>query len=152
MQQLLRCIFAASLAAILAVPAVAGTLGDVFYIDMENHNFTQPAGVTSPQPLLGNTAAPFQNSLITPGNPNAAHVRRYASNYQNARGSGAPFLPNISGRNGAPAAACPLTIRPWEPAARTRAMPPAFPAFFKQRASLGSRIRKTSTWGLPAAV
>ncbi len=93
MQRSLRYFIAASLAATLAVPAVAGTLGDVFYIDMENHNFTQPAGVTSPQPLLGNPAAPFLNSLITPGNPNAAQTS-YASNYQTAGSGVHPSLPN----------------------------------------------------------
>ena len=39
-------------------------------IAMENHNFTQPPTQTNPQQILGNPAAPFMNSLITPGNPN----------------------------------------------------------------------------------
>ena len=43
----------------LAASAQAQQLGDVFYIDMENHNLTQPSSVTSPQQLLGNPAAPF---------------------------------------------------------------------------------------------
>jgi len=43
----------------LAAGAQAQQLGDVFYIDMENHNLTQPSSVTSPQQLLGNPAAPF---------------------------------------------------------------------------------------------
>ena len=59
-------------------------LGDVFYIDMENHNLTQPSGLTgSPEQLQGNPAAPYLNSLMTPGNPNAAQTS-YASNYYNA--------------------------------------------------------------------
>jgi hypothetical protein len=58
-------------------------IGAVFVIAMENHNFTQPADQTSPQPIFGNAAAPFINSLITPGNPNAAQVS-YAKNYLNA--------------------------------------------------------------------
>lgn len=58
-------------------------VGDVFYIDMENHNLTQPASVTSPQQLQNNPAAPYLNSLMTPGNPNAAQTS-YASNYYNA--------------------------------------------------------------------
>ena len=53
----------------LAASAQAQQLGDVFYIDMENHNLTQPGSVTSPQQLLGNPAAPFLNSLIAAGNP-----------------------------------------------------------------------------------
>ena len=66
----------------LAASAQAQQLGDVFYIDMENHNLTQPSSVTSPQQLLGNPAAPFLNSLMTPGNPNASQTS-YASNYLN---------------------------------------------------------------------
>ena len=65
-----------------ALFSTAPVIGDVFYIDMENHNLTQPASVTSPQQLLGNSAAPYLNSLITPGNPNAAQTS-FASNYYN---------------------------------------------------------------------
>jgi hypothetical protein len=64
------------------LPSVNPVIGDVFYIDMENHNLTQPSSVTSPQQLLGNSAAPYLNSLMTPGNPNAAQTS-YASNYYN---------------------------------------------------------------------
>jgi hypothetical protein len=49
-------------------------IGAIFVIAMENHNFTQPPTQTSPQQIFGNPAAPFQNSLITPGNSNAAQV------------------------------------------------------------------------------
>ncbi len=64
--------------------SATSSLGDVFYIDMENHNLTQPSGLTgSPEQLLGNPAAPYLNSLMTPGNPNAAQTS-YASNYYNA--------------------------------------------------------------------
>jgi phosphatidylinositol-3-phosphatase len=62
--------------------AGAATIGDVFYIEMENHNFTQPGSQTSPGQILGNPAAPYLNSLITPGNPNAAQVS-YSSTYYN---------------------------------------------------------------------
>jgi hypothetical protein len=63
------------------VPSGAA-LGNVFFIDMENHNLTQPSSVTSPQQLLNNPAAPYLNSLMTPGNANAAQTS-YASNYYN---------------------------------------------------------------------
>ena len=88
----------------LAAAAVSGSLlaasaahaqqiGDVFYIYMENHNWTQPNGnVTAPgatsgnlstiQQVYGNAAAPYINSLVTPGNPNAAQSS-YASQYFN---------------------------------------------------------------------
>jgi hypothetical protein len=71
-----------ALAILAASSANAQQLGDVFYIDMENHNLTQPSSVTSPQQLLNNPAAPFLNSLMTPGNPNAAQTS-FASNYYN---------------------------------------------------------------------
>jgi hypothetical protein len=65
-----------------AVPSINPIIGDVFYIEMENHNLAQPSSVTSPQQLLGNPAAPYLNSLMTPGNPNAAQTS-FASNYYN---------------------------------------------------------------------
>jgi hypothetical protein len=86
---------AAIVAAGLANRALAanGSLGDVFVIALENHNFTQPNTITSPQQLYGNPAAPYLNSLITPGNPNAAQVS-YATNYTNAGNGVHPSEPN----------------------------------------------------------
>jgi len=69
------------------------TAGEIFVIAMENHNFTQPVPTNSPQQILGNPAAPFLNSLITPGNANAAHVS-YALNYYNAGNGVHPSEPN----------------------------------------------------------
>src|SRR5262249_3588706 len=66
-----------------ALPSINPIIGDVFVIDMENHNLTQPASVTSPQQLLGNPAAAYLNSLMTPGDPNAAQTS-FATNYYNA--------------------------------------------------------------------
>ncbi len=69
--------FAALVTLLAARPATAQpfpTIGDVFVIAMENHNFTQPSAQMAPQQVFGNPAAPFINSLITPGNPNAAQV------------------------------------------------------------------------------
>ena len=74
-----------------ALLSVNPTLGDVFYIEMENHNLLQPSSVTSPQQLAGNPAAPYLNSLMTPGNPNAAQTS-YAINYYNAQYN----LPSVS--------------------------------------------------------
>ena len=74
-----------------ALLSVNPTLGDVFYIDMENHNLLQPSSVTSPQQLAGNPAAPYLNSLMTPGNPNAAQTS-YAINYYNVQYN----LPSLS--------------------------------------------------------
>ena len=80
-----RAIGVSLFAILIASSAQAQQIGDVFYIDLENHNFTQPSGVTAPEQFLGNSAAPFLNSLITPGNANAA-MTSYASNYQNVPG------------------------------------------------------------------
>jgi hypothetical protein len=68
-------------------------VGSVFVIAMENHNFTQPDPTTSPQQILNNPAAPYINSLITPGHPNAAHVS-YATAYDNAGARVHPSEPN----------------------------------------------------------
>jgi hypothetical protein len=58
-------------------------IGDVFVIAMENQN-SAVSGVNASglNPIYGNSAAPYINSLITPGNPNAQYVS-YSSNYTN---------------------------------------------------------------------
>jgi hypothetical protein len=75
--------------------AQAQQIGDVFYIALENHNFTQPSTVPAgtPEQLFKNPAAPFLNSLVTPGNPNAANVS-FAGNYQNVSPNLHPSEPN----------------------------------------------------------
>ena len=80
---------------LVAATATAESIGSVFVIDMENHNFTQPSSdTTAPQQLLGNPAAPYLNSLITPGNPNAAQVS-YASAYHNVLATPSGDNPSI---------------------------------------------------------
>ena len=80
---------------LVASTATAGRIGDVFVIDMENHNLTQPSSdTTAPQQLLGNVAAPYLNSLISPGNPNAAQVS-YASAYHNVLATPSGNNPSI---------------------------------------------------------
>jgi hypothetical protein len=74
-------------------PGHGSQIGSVFVIAMENHNFTQPNPTNSPQQIQGNPAAPYINSLITPGNPNAAHVS-YATAYCNAGVGVHPSEPN----------------------------------------------------------
>lgn len=76
-----------------ALPVQADSLQTVFVISMENHNWTQPASQNSPGQILGNSAAPYINSLVTPGNPNAAQSS-YASNYQNVATGVHPSEPN----------------------------------------------------------
>src|SRR5580692_6333279 len=91
-----RAIGVSLFALLVATSAQAQQIGDVFYIALENHNFTQPSTVPAgtPDQLLGNPAAPFLNSLVTPGNPNAADVS-YASNYQNVSPTQHPSEPNF---------------------------------------------------------
>jgi hypothetical protein len=86
------CVTALLIAAVVP-QAHAGAIKTVFVISMENHNWTQPASETNPQQIFGNPAAPYINSLVTPGNPNAAQVS-YASNYQNAGVGIHPSEPN----------------------------------------------------------
>jgi hypothetical protein len=87
---------AASLLLVGIVSAAHATqIGDVFYIALENHNFTQPASDTSAPPqLFGNSAAPYLNSLITPGNLNAAQVS-YATAYHNVLATPSGNNPSI---------------------------------------------------------
>lgn len=65
----------------------------VFVIPLENHDLTQPIHLWGKQPLLGNAAAPYMNSLMTPGNPNALQVS-YAKAYYNAGVHTHPSEPN----------------------------------------------------------
>ncbi len=80
-----------------AVPAratpVLQQVKTVFVIAMENHNFRQPSPLTSPQQIFTNPAAPYINSLITAGNPNAAPVS-YATKYYNAGAGVHPSEPS----------------------------------------------------------
>ena len=71
----------------------------VFVIMMENHNLTQPNPTSSPQQILGNAAAPYMNSLMTPGNPNALYSS-YASNLTNVGTGIHPSEPNYIWENG----------------------------------------------------
>jgi hypothetical protein len=71
----------------------------VFVIAMENHDLTQPGSFTSIQQLQGNTAAPYLNSLMTPGNSNAQYTS-YASNMTNVATGVHPSEPNYIWENG----------------------------------------------------
>ena len=81
----LRLAAACGAVALLSSPALAaGRIRHVFVIAFENHNWTQPkSDDAAPQQIYGNPAAPYLNSLVTPGNPNAKEVS-YASAYHNA--------------------------------------------------------------------
>ncbi len=76
-----------------ATTAQAQQIQTVFVIAMENHNLTQPNPLSNPQQIRGNAAAPFLNSLMTVGNPNATHTS-FATNYQNVASGIHPSAPN----------------------------------------------------------
>jgi phosphatidylinositol-3-phosphatase len=75
-------------------PAPKKGIKTVFYIDMENHNWTQPASETSPQQVFGNPAAPYINSLVTPNNPNGKDVS-YCTAYHNVLATASGNNPSI---------------------------------------------------------
>ena len=65
----------------------------VFLIPLENHDWTQANPDGSPQQIFGNPAAPYVNSLTTPGNSNAMQVS-YATHYYSAARGEHPSEPN----------------------------------------------------------
>jgi len=65
----------------------------VFVIAMENHNWTQPSTVTSPQQIFMNPEAPFINSLVN-GTSGISDQVAYATNYINAGIGVHPSEPN----------------------------------------------------------
>jgi hypothetical protein len=54
--------------------ATLQSIKTIFIIAMENHDLVQKNPTGSPQQMLGNPAAPYFNSLITPGNSNAVQT------------------------------------------------------------------------------
>src|SRR5215467_8298369 len=74
-------------------------IGDVFYIYMENHDWTQPNGNVDPnssgiEQIKGNPAAPFINSLIDPNSPMSAQVS-YTNNCYNVLATSSGNNPDI---------------------------------------------------------
>jgi len=65
----------------------------VFVIALENHNWTQPATTTSPEPIFQNPAAPFINSLVD-GTSGISEQVAYATSYLNAAPGVHPSEPN----------------------------------------------------------
>jgi phosphatidylinositol-3-phosphatase len=65
----------------------------VFVIAMENHNWTQPGTLTSPEQIFLNPAAPFINSLVN-GTSGISGSVAYANMYINAAPGVHPSEPN----------------------------------------------------------
>ena len=59
----------------------ADQIGTIWVLALENHNWTQPNPTGSPQQIYSNTAAPYINSLVTPGHANAAQSAYATSKY-----------------------------------------------------------------------
>jgi hypothetical protein len=74
----------------LTVPQQVKT---VFVVALENHDLVQANSDGGPQQLLGNPAAPYFNSLITPGNSNATQVS-FATHYFSVALGEHPSEPN----------------------------------------------------------
>ena len=79
-----------------ALPAHADSskkVSKVFVIAMENHNWTQPNPLSSPQQIFMNPAAPYINSLVN-GTAGISDQVSYATNYQAAMSGLHPSEPN----------------------------------------------------------
>jgi phosphatidylinositol-3-phosphatase len=74
-------------------PAHAAVVKKVFVIALENHNWTQPNPLSSPQQLFQNPAAPFINSLAS-GTSGISSQVAYARGYINAAPGDHPSEPN----------------------------------------------------------
>ncbi len=74
-------LLACSLSLLLSSAHAQQQVGTVWYILLENRNFTESETSGGAQ-IYGSAAAPYLNSLITPGNPNAAQVS-YCAAYHN---------------------------------------------------------------------
>jgi hypothetical protein len=86
-------------ASALSGTALATPIQTVFVVAMENHNLTQPAACPGcPPQILHDPAAPFLNSLMTPGNPNAKYTS-FASQMINAAPGVHPSEPNYIWEN-----------------------------------------------------
>ena len=66
---------------LMLTSAHAQQVGAVWYILIENRNFTENE-TSGGQEIWGSSAAPYLNSLLTPGNPHAAQVS-YCTSYHN---------------------------------------------------------------------
>jgi hypothetical protein len=76
-----------------ATSATLQQIKTIFVIALENHDWTQANPTGSPQQIKGNPAAPYVNSLTTPGNSNAVHSS-YATAYYNVGRGVHPSEPN----------------------------------------------------------
>lgn len=68
-------------------PSILRQIKTIFVIALENHNWTQINPEGHPQQIFRNPAAPYVNSLTTPGSSNAVEVSYATHYYSVARGA-----------------------------------------------------------------
>jgi len=88
-----KTLFVFACVASLMLTSAHAQVTTVFYILLENRNFTENE-TGGGQQVLGSSAAPYINSLVTPGNPHAAQVS-YCSCYHNVLGTTNGSNPSI---------------------------------------------------------
>ncbi len=88
---LIACACASSL---MLTAAHGASVGSVFVIILENRNFTAGTDTSGGAVILGNSAAPYLNALITPGTSNAAQTA-WCSAYHNVFATPSGSNPSI---------------------------------------------------------
>src|SRR5580658_3591634 len=78
---ILKLLASVCLSGLMVTAAHATQVGAIWYILIENRDFSENE-TSGGQEIWGSPAAPYINSLITPGNPNAAQVS-YCTSYHN---------------------------------------------------------------------
>ena len=88
-----KSLLALAIGSSLVMTSAHAQVTTVFYILLENRNWTENE-TGGGQQVLGSSAAPYLNSLVTPGNPNAAQVS-YCSCYHNVLATPSGSNPSI---------------------------------------------------------
>ena len=101
MKSLLQTIYTRKLALLatgaisaFGAPMAHAQVTSVFYILLENRNWYNGTDGTAPAQIEGSSAAPYLNSLVTPGNPNSAQVS-FCSAYHNVLSTPSGSNPSI---------------------------------------------------------
>jgi hypothetical protein len=87
-------LLAAGVLSAFGAPMAHAQVTSVFYILLENRNWTNGGNTGAPAQIQGSSAAPYLNAITTPGNPAAADVS-YASCYHNVLAVATGTSPNI---------------------------------------------------------
>ena len=121
---------------------------NVFLIAMENHNWTQPAVTSSPQPIFMNPDAPFINSLVS-GTSGISVEVAYATNYINTGVGVHPSEPNYIWAEAGTNLGVFNDDQPYHADCSPDTVQTTdkhLSAFLTKAGGAGSRIKRTSTW------